>query len=489
MKNLRCLPLLLLVIPFATSFASSDDYPGTDWETVSPESVGMDPAKLASFAEYGMIDDEKRKPDALLVIHQGKVVLEKYAYGFHPTMRHLSWSIAKSVTTVVAGIAESDRLVTRDLRIHDYFPFPARNPTEQAYRERLTLTNLLNMTSGIEWKEDYSTKAPLRSDVIQMLYMDARKDRAAFVATRPMTAAPGEHYYYSTGDMNLAMGVLKYRMTTENYDRYPWTRLFDRIGMKNVVWERDDSGSFDGGSSIYATARDYARFGYLLLKNGRWANEQIVSKEWITQIRTLSPGLASGSVRPEGTKTYGMGFWLNEPAPKWDLPAPYPTAPADTYFALGHNGQMITIIPSKDLVIVRLAHDDGDDAMDWNEFFTRAAAAVVVPPEGEFTIEIEPTPGSFHRSPEDTDPAPPVYTRKRTFPLLFTKLLAAVRAKDYCACRFVVGQTEAYCTALVKNGFPLLRKKINEKTKTATFGIMPAQRARMMSERFGCSLL
>lgn len=487
---MRLLPLLSGILSIiSVSFVHAAEFPGQDWETTEPSAVGIDPAKLAKFVAYNFAEpDERKKTDAVLVIRGGKIAYERYAYGYSKEMRHLSWSVAKSFSSVLIGIAESEGLISRTSKMSEFYPRPGLAEGDRKRRDQVDVLSLLSMSSGIDWIEDYSAKKPLNSDVIQMLYMDARKDNAAYVASRPTAYAPGERFYYSTGDTTLALGMLKHQLSAEAYARYPWERLFDRIGMKNVVWERDQSGTFDGGSYIYATARDYARFGYLLLNEGRWKDQQVMPREWLGVINTLSSGLSGGSVKPGGSSTYGAGFWLNQPAPKWGLKTPFPDAPADTYFALGHNGQMIVIIPSRDLVAIRLAHDAEDNVLDWNRFF------------GLLVASTTNDPGTAPKLPEISAAPAPIPARgknppfseaetKHTSVIYFTKLLASVRAKDFCSCHFVVGQSVAYCKELVRNGFKVVRMSVNEEEKIATFGLLPAERAQMTSEEFGCEFL
>jgi CubicO group peptidase (beta-lactamase class C family) len=471
----------------ATSISqAAETYPATDWETGTPESVGIDNAKLKAFSDYVFTKTPNRASDGLLVIRHGKLVYEKYDSGYSREMRHISWSMAKSFTTVLLGIAESEGILSRNSKVADVFPYPTTSEAERTRRDSITVYNLLTMTSGFDWVEDYSKKSPLNSDVTQMLYLNPHKDMAAYVASRPARYVPGDRFYYSTGDMTLAMGVLKYHLSKQAYDFYPKTRLFDRIGMKNVVFEQDSSGTFGGGSYVYATPRDFARFGYLLLHGGKWNDDQVVPSEWLGQIRTLSPGLATGNGPTDEKSVYGMGFWLNIPAPKHGIAKPYPDAPSDLFFALGHNGQYIAVYPSLDLVIVRLAHDTNDPALDRNRFFSEAAN-LVAPAE---TIPFTPAPrAALVSSSEDrlTLPTAPDYEKKHTSLINFTKLIASVRAKDYCSCRYVVGQTDVFCTALVKNGFSTIFKAPNDAKRSVVFGLAPPVAARVTSEDFGCS--
>ena len=485
MRFSKLLPPLLIL----STSAFGANYPKRDWETVAPESTGMDSAKLAALSDFVFTLNGNRRSDALLVIHEGKIVYEKYAFGYAKDMPHLSWSMAKSFSSVLAGIAESEGIISRTSRPGDFYPYPSSTPSRQAAREKVKLLNLLTMSSGMGWVEDYGTKSPLASDVTQMLYMDPRNDMAAYVASREMENTPGAKFLYSTGSINLAMGMLKQQMRKEAYDRYPWEKIFNPIGMRKVIWEKDGAGTFEGGSYIYASARDYARFGYLLLNQGNWKGHRVVPAEWLTlATKTLSPPFVTGTLKPNETMTYGAGFWLNLAAPRWNIPTPFPAAPADTFLAIGHNGQSIIVIPSQDLVLVRLAHDVIDDEMNLNEYLGLAMKAVL-----RATAVVQ-TATAVHQNVLEIrarrkNLPPKGVEAKLTSVFYFSKLVASVRAKDYCSCRFVVGQSHPLCTDLVKNGYPIIRFQMDQSKKEVSFGLLPPESAAVLEEPFGCVFL
>jgi CubicO group peptidase (beta-lactamase class C family) len=480
--------LLSLVCLITASHASS--YPGAEWPTDSLDSVQIDSQKLQPWVDYAFTETKTRKTDALLIIRHGKLVYEKYKYGFTANSPHISWSMAKSMAAVVFGIAESEKIIRRDTKMIDIYHYLSTDQEEQAKRDQVTMYHLLTMSSGMQWEESYSKTNPLVSDVTQMLYMEPERNMGAYVASRTMKNAPGAAFLYSTGNSMLVMDALRHRMSEDAYHAYPWKKLFNKIGMKNVTWERDGAGTFAGGSYVYATARDYARFGYLMLNEGKWENEQVVPSEWMKTMRVLSPGLSTGTVKPDGSEPYGAGFWLNVPIPHWNLPAPYPAAPQDTWMAIGHNGQTIMMIPSKDLVIVRLAHDD-DNGIDHNDYLKLLLAAVDTKvPAAKAVKTIAHAEGVTQVSNDPTlkwNSDLPVPGRKLTSFVNFTTLIARVRAKDFCSCYFVQGQTVDFCKELVLNGYPLIHMKIDESARSVTFGILPARSAHYVSQQFGCA--
>jgi CubicO group peptidase (beta-lactamase class C family) len=145
------------------------------------------------------------------------------------------------------------------------------------------------------------------------------------------------------------------RMTAEEYEAFPWNALFDPIGMASAVWERDLAGNFIGATALFATPRDFARFGLLYLNGGNWGDQIIIPQEWVAWSTHLPP-----AVGDKDRSNYSAWWWLNADVPEQKQDRPWPQAPADTFAAQGYQGQAIIIIPSLDLVVVRTgAEKDG----------------------------------------------------------------------------------------------------------------------------------
>lgn len=277
-------------------------------------------------------------PFAFMVVHEGMPVVEAYKPGLTKDTRFLSWSMAKSFTNAQVGILAGmgKMSVTDPAGIREW---------QSDGRKEITINDLLQMQSGLEWNEDYGS----RSDVNLMLF--DRGDMSKFASSKPLAHAPGTFWYYSSGSTNILSQLVR-----EKFDSYvslySFTRdeLFSRIGIRDAVFEVDASGDFVGSSYLYATARDYARFGLLYLNDGVFSGQRILPEGWVDYTRT--PASASGG-------GYGALFWLNRDKS-------YPSAPEDMFSCLGHDGQMIFIIPSRDLVVVVLGFshkpDDGLDS-------------------------------------------------------------------------------------------------------------------------------
>ncbi len=287
--------------------------------------------------------------DALLIVQDGELVFERYGDQCGPAVRHVSWSMAKSVTHALVGIALAEGKVDLDRPLKTV---PRADP-------KLTLRSLITLTDGLDWKEgDYS---PANSDAARMLYGPGRFDCAAFAAARAQAHPPGTRWNYSTGSFVLAAAELQANLFPKA--RVPAARraamaawidakLFKPLGMTSALAEFDAAGTFAGGSLVYATTRDFARFGELYRLDGVWRGRRILPPGWVKFTRT-----------PTVQPVYGAGFWLEAKATN-DPPSLMAGAgPMDAFSAEGHNGQIILIVPSKSLVLVRLGlMDDGDAA-------------------------------------------------------------------------------------------------------------------------------
>ncbi|MNJ47275.1 6-aminohexanoate-dimer hydrolase [compost metagenome] len=239
-------------------------------------------------------------------------------------------------------------------------------PAMQAH-PRIRLQDLLHWASGLDWQEDYEY-APLNSSVVAMLYTRGRGDMAAYTAARPAAVEPGQRFLYSSGDSNVLAAALRTMVGPERYQQYPWDALFTPLGITSAVWERDASGTLVGSSYLYMSARDLARIGLLMLRDGRWQSQQLLPKDWVAFNRTLF----TKAVAQPGEANPGGHWWLNQPLP--DGQRPWPDVPADTFAALGHWGQALYVMPDEQMVVVRFA-DDRDEQLRHNELLKRVLAA------------------------------------------------------------------------------------------------------------------
>ncbi|MGY2262118.1 serine hydrolase domain-containing protein [Pseudomonas sp. SDO55104_S430] len=305
-------------------------------------------------------DDTTRKgirTDALLVIRDGQLIYERYAGPTTADTPHLTWSISKSLMATVLGVAYGEGRFKLQDPVANYYP-PLKNHPD------LTMADLLHWASGLDWQEDYEY-APLKSSVVAMLYTRGHTDMAAFTAAHDSYAAPGKTFRYSSGDSNLLSAALKSIVGVQRYADYPWTALFEPLGIHSAVWETDATGTFVASSYAYLTARDLARIGLLMARDGRWGDRQLLPKDWVAFNR--EPFAHYRAHQDEAVP--GGHWWLNRAAD--GATQPWPDAPADTFAALGHWGQAMYVIPGENLVIVRYA-DDRDGSYSHNELLKLA---------------------------------------------------------------------------------------------------------------------
>lgn len=318
---------------------ASDTFPTLHW--LDGE---LDPAVDAEILD-GVISELASQPKylattlALVVVHNGRVVREMYGPETDASTSLISWSMAKSITQALVGMAIGDGL----LSIHDDHLFPE---WEQDNRANITLGNLLNMVSGLEWVEDYVDDKS--SDVIEMLFGSEKfvGDHASYAASKKLEATPGSKYMYSSGTTNLVTKILSRALgekpsSTEEMSRFMQTRLFDPLGMRSAIPRFDSSGNFVGSSYVYATARDFARFGYLYLNDGMWNGSRLLPEGWVEYSRTPVARDADNGL------DYGAHVWM------------FPHD-AGSIAALGYEGQFTWVSPRRNLVVVRLGKTNAE---------------------------------------------------------------------------------------------------------------------------------
>jgi CubicO group peptidase (beta-lactamase class C family) len=286
--------------------------------------------------DHLLADDALAGPGAraIVVVHRRRIVAERYGAGFSSATPLLGWSMTKSVLAGLVGALVKDGRLTLDQSAG----WPAAGG---GGREHIRIADLLAMSSGLRWNEGYGTV----SDITRMLYLES--DMADFAREQPLAHPVGEFWSYSSGTANIlsriaqdAAGPLGAGVAAE--------KLFKPLGMTSATIETDEYGTLVGSSYMYATARDWARYGEFLLQDGVWRGQEILPRGYVAVM--ASPVAASGG-------QYGHGLvWLwgsDAVAPGKNPDAAF-GIPADTFWMSGHDGQTIAVIPSREMVIVRL---------------------------------------------------------------------------------------------------------------------------------------
>ncbi|MCU0410763.1 MAG: beta-lactamase family protein, partial [Bacteroidales bacterium] len=217
---------------------------------------------------------------AVTVVYKDQIVAERYRSDFSPEIRFLSWSMAKSFTNTMVGTMVKEGLVDIDK------PLGLEQWADDD-RNKITLRHLMNMNSGLEFNEKYS-KLKL-TDATTMLLKNG--NMFEYAISKDLVAEPGTLWSYSSGSSNIIQGWLRSVIGDDaKYHSWPRTALFNRIGMRSAVWEVDASGTFVGSSYLYATMRDYARYGLLYLHDGNWLGEQVLPEGWVKFTSTPAEG-------------------------------------------------------------------------------------------------------------------------------------------------------------------------------------------------------
>lgn len=304
----------------------------------------IDQVKLKTAIDYAFDMGEERIKGtrSVIVVYKDQIIGEKYAEGFDHHTPILGWSMTKSITATIYGILQKKGMVN----IEDKTGIEA---WQNDSRSEITYNDLLHMNSGLEWDEDYADI----SDVTSMLYESEEMGKVQL--EKPQIGKINESWNYSSGTSNLLAGFLLQKVFKDRqaYLDFWYAELIDKIGMHSALIETDFVGNFVGSSYAWATTRDWAKFGLLYLHDGNWNGEQIFDPAWSEYVATPTNG---------SNGRYGAHFWLN-------AGGHFPDVPKDMYSANGFQGQTVAIIPSKDLVIVRMGLVEDPD-FDFNEFLS-----------------------------------------------------------------------------------------------------------------------
>lgn len=354
-------------------------WPTQGWSTrpLSPSPARAE--ALKAFEDYAFTltgKDEERKgirTDAVVLIHQGAVVYERYARGYAEGKRHLGWSMTKSAINALTGFAVSRGLLSLEDSICEYVK-PTR---EEACA--IKVRHLLEFASGLDWRETYEGQANQASSVLAMLYGEGQRDMVGFVTSHALRDAPGTSWQYSSGDATLLAGVLDAAQRRVAGRDWPFLLLRDVLGMRSTVFERDGQGVPVGSSYLYATPRDWAKLGFLFLNDGCWEGQRVLPEGWVADSTTPAEALKRKRVEWADGDVNGRQLWLNRRVPGVQETLPWPRVPEGAYALRGHWGQSVTVIPSKDLVVVRVSDDRESGAFSLDTFLARAMALVEAP--------------------------------------------------------------------------------------------------------------
>jgi CubicO group peptidase (beta-lactamase class C family) len=345
----RRLPLILPLLALPALIGCSGK---RDLQPLSPDALaavtsnpGVPREQLARAIDALFADGKAGETRALVVMSGGHIVAERYGPGYNRDTRLIGWSMSKTVTAVMIGQLVADGR----LRLDETAPVPAWQRSGDP-RGEITLRQLLQMRSGLRHSE--SGSPAYTSDGMRMLFLDGRDDMAAYAEAQPLEAVPGVRFKYSSAT-TLILSDIAARTLTDNRDPsfrrqavsdYLHNRLLEPVGMGSAVAEFDAAGTLIGSSMIYATARDWAKFGEFLRNAGAVRGAQLVPRGWIDFMKAPSP-------RNPG---YGAQLWLNRPSSDHQDQL-FPDRAAQNIFAcIGHLGQYVIVSPGQKLTVVRM---------------------------------------------------------------------------------------------------------------------------------------
>ena len=353
-----------------------DYWPTDEWKAKDPSELGFDSQKLASAVDFR--GNAKLNTQAVLVIRHGYIAHEKYYGTFTQNTRHESYSMAKSVTSGMIGIALAEgKIASLNEKICKYYPNKWNCNDSSDPRSRITIDHAMNLTTGLQWVEDWRSFANAGNDAM------ALGDMLDKALGRKAVTEPGSSMRYSTGDPALLTAPIQQSVGKTAY-AYAKEKIFDVIGIPGVRWNQHASGMTTVFAGLSATAREFAKFGYLYLRHGQWEGKQVVPGEWIDKT-TNAPRACNDWYRYFWHQNLSMRLGeqtrdLKKCPIGFCFPLTFANVPADAFMAKGVFGQYVVIIPSEDTVIVRLAQDQAgsENWDDWGQSVIPAVLDAIV---------------------------------------------------------------------------------------------------------------
>jgi CubicO group peptidase (beta-lactamase class C family) len=492
LKNTILILITLVGFPIKADIvdASGTRWPIPGWQIAENSKARMSSKQCTDFIKFST-HSKKFLTEGLVIIKDGKLQYEEYEDKYSAETPHILWSVSKTITGALLGIAVRDGKISLDQNLNEFFP----NPKAEYNYQKIKIENLFYLDTGFIWDEFYSGDIK-KSPVLTMLYDKGHNNITEYaIHKKIIPEGPGYKWNYSTGTPVITMGVLK-SIYGSDYDDMPWKSLFNPLGMINIRFERDSQGVFNGGSSAFATPREMAKIGYLYLNKGRWNGKEILPEEWINKTQQVSPGYLSNGTKIRDITddgVYGGSIWLNR-AVKSGFGKPYPHSPDDMFMALGHYGQMIVVLPTEKMVIARTGYDQEYNSKV-DEFVSRAIACFDNP-----------------NHPIGKNIPPPPYSKTSISTIfntlksgLQTNLLQAAVAKTVCSCHFISGLDIDTC--VLRSNIPIAKQLTTVEIKNNTvystqsrfarflikiFGLQPEKIARasfdQLHPEFGCTL-
>jgi CubicO group peptidase (beta-lactamase class C family) len=344
----RILTAMLILI---SAHAGAQPWPKDEWPRKSPAQAGIDQKKLQSLLSAAFAKHLTFETDGVVLIKDGHLVHEQYANGFTRDQKHALFSLGKTMINALIGVMEHQGLMNRNDELSRFYP---------AAGKRMTIQQLLHMSSGLEWIEE-DRENLLQSDPWFAFYSRASyKDMPAWIAARSSLFQPDVKFNYSSGDSALLVAAMRGAAGESRHSSYAWDNLFTPLGMKSVSIERDGAGNLGLHGVGYASPLDVARLGLLYLRDGEVDGRKLWPADWLQFTRQMAPAQRNpfdpNDRNLQNNQAYGAHIWLNVKRPG-DATKPYPELPSNALLGLGTRGQILLILPDQDLIFVRTGTD------------------------------------------------------------------------------------------------------------------------------------
>ncbi|HEX9728107.1 MAG TPA: serine hydrolase [Gemmatimonadales bacterium] len=336
--------------------AATQPWPMGDLDRFAPLATGADRARFNATLDWAM-HEAGQNTRALIVIHRGRVIAERFAEGFTAHTPQISWSEGKSIAAALTGVLVQQG----ELELMQPAPVPEWQEESDDPRRAILIRDLLHMSSGLDFLNlgIADPRSYTSANEHFLIYFDA-PNVYEHAVNQPMDIGPNEQFRYRNSDPLTLMRIAKQIVETrgENFLEFPRKHLFDRIGIRNAVLETDTHGNFIITGYDFLSAHDWARFGLLHLWDGVWLGERILPEGWVEFVRTPTP--------TDPNRGYGGLFWVN-------AGGAFPDIPGDAYTPAGFMGQNTMIIPSLDLIVVRLGPSPGGS----NAYLNRVVEGII----------------------------------------------------------------------------------------------------------------
>lgn len=302
------------------------------WEIGLLEAEGVDSKQIKTLIS-GILNKRFKNIHSVVLVKNGKLVLDEYFYGYDRDTKHELHSVSKSITSILVGIAVDHEMIPGiDEKVYKFFPeYKGTRWIDQKYD--IAVEHVLTMSAGIDWDELSHRLTDRRNDIVGALYSD---DWLQYVLNKKQIEAPGKQFNYS-GGLNLLLGGIIQNSTDLHADKFAEKYLFGPLGISDYRWHRHPDGTINTQGGLSLRPRDMAKIGYLFLKGGRWQGRQIVSRNWVSE-----------STRAHIPAYFGLGYGY-----QWYRGQTTVNGNVfETFFAWGRGGQFIFAIPEFDTVVV-----------------------------------------------------------------------------------------------------------------------------------------